>query len=105
MAYNWRRSAFSVQVFRDDGTVILADTDASSYVYFPVNHNGGKVIIPDAAITAGNTVQIVADHAGTIAIQPASSNVLVNGLPSATTTDASLTLVQQGSDGKTWVVA
>ncbi|EAB4164988.1 sialate O-acetylesterase [Salmonella enterica] len=103
--YGVQLEAFSVQVFRDDGTVILADTDASSYVYFPVNHNGGKVIIPDAAITAGNTVQIVADHAGTIAIQPASSNVLVNGLPSATTTDASLTLVQQGSDGKTWVVA
>lgn len=101
--YGVQLEAFSIQIFRDDGTVTLADTDASSYVYFPVNHNGGKVIIPDAAITAGNTVQIVAKNAGTIAIQPANGNVLVNGLPSVTTTDHSVTLVQQGRDGKSWV--
>lgn len=103
--YGVQLETFSIQVFRDDGTVTLADTDASSYVYFPASYNGGTVIIPDAAITAGNTVQIVANNAGTIAIQPASSNVLVNGLPSVTTTDTSLTLVQQGSDGKSWVAA
>ncbi|ELC8788548.1 hypothetical protein RJV04_002891, partial [Salmonella enterica] len=42
-------------------------------------------------------------NAGTISLQPENSNVLINGLPSATTTDTSITLVQQGGDGKTWV--
>ncbi|ELI2144119.1 hypothetical protein RQW38_004759, partial [Salmonella enterica] len=36
--------------------------------------------------------------------QPANENVLINGLPSSTTTDRSTTLVQTGSDGKSWVV-
>ncbi|EAP0829676.1 sialate O-acetylesterase, partial [Salmonella enterica] len=77
--------------------------DASSYVYFPAGKRGGKVVIPDAKISAGNTVQIVANGAGTITVQPASGNVLINGLPSSTTTDHSTTLVQTGTDGKSWV--
>ncbi|ECU7993639.1 hypothetical protein BHM34_19465 [Salmonella enterica subsp. enterica serovar Toucra] len=74
-------------------------------MYFPVGYNGGKVVIPDAPITAGKTVKIVANNAGRISVEPASDNVLVNGRPSTTTTDTSLTLVQTGSDGKTWVTA
>ncbi|EHK2736565.1 sialate O-acetylesterase [Salmonella enterica] len=96
---------FSLQIYRDDGTVTLSNDDVSSYVYFPTGYHGGKVIIPDAQITAGNTVQVVATNAGTISLQPENSNVLINGLPSATTTDTSVTLVQQGGDGKTWVTA
>ncbi|ELC8786558.1 sialate O-acetylesterase [Salmonella enterica] len=95
---------FALQIYRDDGTITLSDDDASSYVYFPTNYKGGKVVIPDAQITAGNTVQVVANNAGQISLTPANGNVLVNGLPSATTTDKSVTLVQQGSDGKTWVI-
>ncbi|EGT7582953.1 sialate O-acetylesterase [Salmonella enterica] len=94
---------FALQIYRDDGTITLSDDDASSYVYFPTNYKGGKVVIPDAQITAGNTVQVVANNAGQISLTPANGNVLVNGLPSVTTTDKSVTLVQQGSDGKTWV--
>ncbi|HAU8151918.1 hypothetical protein HVY24_05175 [Escherichia coli] len=52
----------------------------------------------------GNTVQVVANNAGIIAIEPASSNVLLNNLPSSTTTDRSVTLVQTSLDGKTWVI-
>ncbi|HIF2251289.1 TPA: DUF6645 domain-containing protein [Salmonella enterica] len=96
---------FSLQIYRDNGTVTLSNDDVSSYVYFPTGYHGGKVIIPDAQITAGNTVQVVASSAGTISLQPENSNVLINGLPSATTTDTSITLVQQGGDGKTWVTA
>ncbi|ELO8317526.1 sialate O-acetylesterase, partial [Salmonella enterica] len=95
---------FSASVYRDDATLLLKDTDASSYVYFPTGTRGGKVVLPDAKISAGNTVQIVANSAGTITIQPANENVLINGLPSSTTTDRSTTLVQTGSDGKSWVV-
>lgn len=94
---------FALQIYRDNGTVTLSNDDVSSYVYFPTGYHGGKVIIPDAQITAGNTVQVVASSAGTISLQPENSNVLINGLPSATTTDTSVTLVQQGGDGKTWV--
>ncbi|ELT7589569.1 hypothetical protein R9X84_004569 [Salmonella enterica] len=45
----------------------------------------------------------MANNAGTITVQPASGNVLINGLPSSTTTDHSTTLVQTGTDGKSWV--
>ncbi|WP_203435135.1 DUF6645 domain-containing protein [Salmonella enterica] len=96
---------FSIQIYRDNGTVTLSEDDASSYVYFPSGYHGGKVIIPDAKVSAGNTVQIVANNAGTISIEPANNNVLINGVPSATTTDSGVTLVQQGGDGKTWVTA
>ncbi len=104
-------SAFDVTINRDDGTVTLSDEDASSYIYFPAGSRGGRVIIPDAAISTGNTVQIVANNAGTITIEPANNNVLLipkggsEGLPLSTTTDSSVTLVQTGSDGKTWMVS
>lgn len=103
-------SAFDVTINRDDGTVTLSDEDVSSYVYFPAGSRGGRVIIPDAAISTGNTVQIVANNAGTITIEPASNNVLITpkgeseGLPSSTVTESSVTLVQTGADGKSWVI-
>lgn len=103
--YGVELESFRTQVYRDDATLTLKDTDASSYVYFPAGTRGGKVIIPDAKISAGNTVQIVANSAGTITLQPANSNVLINGLPASTTTDHSTTLVQTGTDGKSWVTA
>ncbi|EIJ5141987.1 hypothetical protein PTA77_004138 [Salmonella enterica] len=103
--YDTELAAFSASVYRDDATLSLKDIDASSYVYFPTGTRGGKVVLPDAKISAGNTVQIVANSAGTITIQPANENVLINGLPSSTTTDRSTTLVQTGEDGKTWVTA
>ncbi|EAW9116019.1 hypothetical protein NE92_16575 [Salmonella enterica] len=102
--YGIELAAFSATVYRDDATLTLKDTDASSYVYFPAGTRGGKVVIPDTKISAGNTVQIVANSAGTITVQPANGNVLINGLPSSTTTDHSTTLVQTGMDGKSWVV-
>ncbi|EBV3988376.1 sialate O-acetylesterase, partial [Salmonella enterica subsp. enterica serovar Oranienburg] len=89
----------------DDATLLLKDADASSYVYFPTGARGGKVVLPDAKISAGNTVQIVANSAGTITIQPANENVLINGLPSTITTETGITLIQTGGDGKTWVTA
>ncbi|ENL5219354.1 sialate O-acetylesterase, partial [Salmonella enterica subsp. enterica serovar Teko] len=103
--YGIELASFDVRVYRDDAVITLKDTDASSYVYFPAGTRGGKVVIPDAKISAGNTVQIVANSAGTITVQPANGNVLINGLPSSTTTDHSTTLVQTGEDGKTWVTA
>ncbi|EJS5187140.1 hypothetical protein NWX35_003628 [Salmonella enterica] len=103
--YGIELAAFSTSVYRDDATLTLKDADASSYVYFPAGTRGGKVVIPDAKISAGNTVQIVANSAGTITVQPANGNVLINGLPAPTTTDHSTTLVQTGEDGKTWVTA
>ncbi|EMF2234048.1 sialate O-acetylesterase [Salmonella enterica] len=101
--YGIELAAFSASVYRDDATLTLKDTDASSYVYFPAGKRGGKVVIPDAKISAGNTVQIVANSAGTITVQPANENVLINGLPASSTTDHSTTLVQTGTDGKSWV--
>ncbi|ECP0307319.1 DUF1737 domain-containing protein [Salmonella enterica] len=103
--YGIELAAFSASVYRDDAVITLADKDSGSYVYFPAGKRGGKVIIPDTKISAGNTVQIVANSAGTITLQPANENVLINGLPSSTTTDHSTTLVQTGEDGKTWVTA
>ncbi|EAS0530918.1 DUF1737 domain-containing protein [Salmonella enterica] len=103
--YGIELAAFSASVYRDDATLTLKDTDASSYVYFPAGKRGGKVVIPDTKISAGNTVQIVANSAGTITVQPANENVLINGLPASTTTDHSTTLVQTGTDGKSWVTA
>ncbi|EFU6568938.1 sialate O-acetylesterase [Salmonella enterica] len=102
--YGVELESFRTQVYRDDATLTLKDTDASSYVYFPAGTRGGKVIIPDAKISAGNTVQIVANNAGTITLQPANSSVLINGLPASTTTDHSTTLVQTGADGRSWVI-
>ncbi|ENF9605273.1 hypothetical protein ABRF41_001793 [Salmonella enterica] len=103
--YGIELAAFSASVYRDDAVITLADKDSGSYVYFPAGTRGGKVVIPDAKISAGNTVQIVANGAGTITVQPANGNVLINGLPASTTTDHSTTLVQTGEDGKTWVTA
>ncbi|HGB3178555.1 TPA: DUF6645 domain-containing protein [Salmonella enterica subsp. enterica serovar Muenchen] len=104
-SYGVEFERFALQIYRDNGTVTLSNDDVSSYVYFPTGYHGGKVIIPDTQITAGNTVQVVATNAGTISLQPENSNVLINGLPSSTTTDTSIMLVQQGGDGKTWVTA
>ncbi|END3230249.1 DUF1737 domain-containing protein [Salmonella enterica] len=103
--YGIELAAFSASVYRDDAVITLADKDSGSYVYFPAGKRGGKVIIPDTKISAGNTVQIVANSAGTITVQPANENVLINGLPASTTTDHSTTLVQTGTDGKSWVTA
>lgn len=103
--YGIELAAFSASVYRDDAVITLADKDSGSYVYFPAGTRGGKVIIPDTKISAGNTVQIVANSAGTITVQPANGNVLINGLPASTTTDHSTTLVQTGTDGKSWVTA
>ncbi|ECJ3902879.1 sialate O-acetylesterase, partial [Salmonella enterica subsp. enterica] len=96
---------FSASVYRDDATLLLKDTDASSYVYFPTGTRGGKVVLPDTKISAGNTVQVVADNAGTITVQGANNNVLINGLPSTIATETGITLIQTGGDGKTWVTA
>ncbi|EJR8278515.1 sialate O-acetylesterase [Escherichia coli] len=95
---------FTVKIYRDDAIVSLPDDDVSSLVYFPEGSRGGKVVLPDAKISAGNTVQVVVNNAGIIAIEPASSNVLLNNLPSSATTDRSVTLVQTSLDGKTWVI-
>ncbi|HCP5917090.1 TPA: sialate O-acetylesterase, partial [Escherichia coli] len=95
---------FTVKIYRDDAIVSLPDDDVSSLVYFPEGSRGGKVVLPDTEISAGNTVQVVANNAGTITIEPASSNVLVNNLPSSVTTDRSVTLVQTSLDGKTWAI-
>ncbi|ENE7721243.1 hypothetical protein ABNZ70_001001 [Salmonella enterica] len=103
--YGIELAVFNASVYRDDAVITLADKDSGSYVYFPTGTRGGKVVIPDAKISAGNTVQIVANSAGTITVQPANENVLINGLPASTTTDHSTTLVQTGEDGKTWVTA
>ncbi|EIE5960858.1 sialate O-acetylesterase [Salmonella enterica] len=103
--YGIELASFDVRVYRDDAVITLADRDSGSYVYFPAGTRGGKVVIPDAKISAGNTVQIVANSAGTITVQPANENVLINGLPASSTTDHSTTLVQTGEDGKTWVTA
>ncbi|EBS1327053.1 hypothetical protein D6T51_23575 [Salmonella enterica subsp. enterica serovar Muenchen] len=62
-------------------------------------------MLPDAKVSAGSTVQVVANNAGTITIEPANSNVLINELPSPVTTETSVTLVQTGEDGKTWVMS
>lgn len=101
-------ASFSVFVCRDDGTVTLRDADASSYVYFPEQHKGGRVVIPDTEISAGNTIEI-ANSGGPVTVQPASGNVLVKApggaeaLPSAFTLSGSGVLVQANADGKTWV--
>ncbi|HBB6657828.1 TPA: sialate O-acetylesterase, partial [Salmonella enterica] len=103
--YGIELASFDVRVYRDDAVITLKDTDTSSYVYFPAGTRGGKVVIPDAKISAGNTVQIVANSAGTITVQPANENVLVNGLPSPLTTETGITLIQTGADGRSWVTA
>ncbi|EEI2878583.1 hypothetical protein GZ336_005046 [Salmonella enterica] len=55
------------------------------------------VVLPDAKISVANTVQVVANSASTITVQPANDDVLINGLPS--TTDHSTTLVQTAKLG------
>lgn len=102
--YGVELEEFSLRVFRDNATITLAETDAGSSVYFPAGTRGGKVIIPDTRMSPGMMVRVVANSAGTITVQPANGNVLINGLPSAATTDHSVTLVQTGEDGKTWAV-
>lgn len=108
--YNVELSLFRARVFRDDGTVILTDDDVSSCVYFPPDPRGGKVIIPDVAISAGHTVHVMANNAGNITIEPANNNVLITpegeseALPLPVTTDSSVTLTQTSGTGKTWVV-
>lgn len=108
--YRTELAAFDIQVYRDDGTITLSDADVSSYVYFPPGYNGGKVIIPDATIGVGNTIQVVAHNAGTVTLQPASNFVLLQpagateALPSPVCINASTTLIQTGLEGKTWRV-
>lgn len=96
---------FTVKIYRDDATVRLSGDEASGSVYFPAGERGGKVVLPDAKVSAGSTVQVVANNAGTITIEPANSNVLINNLPSPVTTETSVTLVQTCEDGKTWVMS
>ncbi|EGS3550918.1 sialate O-acetylesterase [Salmonella enterica] len=103
--YGVELAEFTVKIYRDDATITLSDDNVSSYVYFPPGTRGGTVVLPDAAIRSGNTVQIVANSAGTVTVQPANSNVLINGLPASTALTASARLVQTGTDGRTWVVS
>ena len=103
-------AAFTVQVYRDNGSIVLSDDDISSYVCFPPGYNGGKVVIPNTAISPGKTVQIVSEKAGNVTIEPASSDVLITpkdadeALPVSTVVDSSVTLVQIAAEGKTWLV-
>ncbi|EHQ8021521.1 sialate O-acetylesterase, partial [Salmonella enterica] len=90
-------AVFSATVYRGDAPLPLKNTDASSYVYFPMDTRCGMVVLPDAKISAANTVQVVANSASTITVQPANDDVLINGLPS--TTDHSTTLVQTAKLG------
>ncbi len=76
----------------------------SDQSFFSVGSCRGKSVLLDTETSVGNTVQVVANNAGIIAIEPASSNVLLNNLPSSATTDRSVTLVQTSLDGKTWVI-
>lgn len=84
-------------MYRGEAPLPLKNTDASSYVYFPMDTRCGMVVLPDAKISAANTVQVVANSASTITVQPANDDVLINGLPS--TTDHSTTLVQTAKLG------
>ncbi|EAB4400462.1 sialate O-acetylesterase [Salmonella enterica] len=101
--YGVELEELGVTVYRDDASVTLTDGDSNT-VYFPAGTRGGKVILPDAQISAGKAVRVTADNAGTITLTPENSNVLINGFPAAITTDHSVTLIQTGSDGRTWVV-
>ncbi|EAB2293855.1 sialate O-acetylesterase [Salmonella enterica] len=96
---------FSVDIFRDEGIVTLAEDDAASYVWFPPGLRGGRVILPDTKVSAGNTVQIVASGTGKITVVPGGGDVLINGASRAATATDSVTLVQAGSDGKSWQTA
>lgn len=106
--YDVEFSAFSVCVNRDDGVVTLSREDASGYVYFPETCTG-RVIIPDVAITSGNTIEIVTSGGG-VTVEPENTNVLVKApgqneaLPSSFVLPSGGVLVQTGGNGKTWEV-
>ncbi|ECM9892030.1 sialate O-acetylesterase [Salmonella enterica subsp. enterica serovar Montevideo] len=102
-SYSLQMDTFHVDIYRDNGEITLNSNDRSCEVFFPPAYYGGKVIIPDARTDTGNTAHITVNGGATVTLKPASNNVLLNGLPSEQTTDKSVTLIQTGSDGKTWV--
>ncbi len=109
-AYDIDISKFEISVNRDSGSIVLAEEDVSSYVYFPPTNRGGQLTIPDLEYSVGRNIQIVANKAGSITVKPQNSNVLITpkgeteGLAKPIETTESITLMQIGSDGKSWVV-
>ena len=103
-------SKFEISVNRDSGSIVLSEEDVSSYVYFPPTNRGGQLTIPDLEYSVGRNIQIVANKAGKITVKPENSNVLITpksgteGLAKPIDTSESITLMQIGSDGKSWVV-
>ncbi|HDI3035618.1 TPA: sialate O-acetylesterase, partial [Cronobacter turicensis] len=79
----------------------ISDEDTSGYVYFSEQHTGGRVVLPDAAISAGNTIDIV-NSGAPVMVKPAKNNVLLkvpgnsDALPSAFMLTGSGQLVQSG---------
>ncbi len=110
VAYDIDISKFEISVNRDSGGIVLAEEDVSSYVYFPPTNRGGQLTIPDLEYSVGRNIQIVANKAGSITVKPENSNVLITpksgteGLAKPIETTESVTLMQIGSDGKSWVV-
>ncbi|MDK1186556.1 hypothetical protein QMT17_19690 [Cronobacter turicensis] len=94
-------ASFTMYVCRDNGTVTISDEDTSGYVYFSEQHTGGRVVLPDAAISAGNTIDIV-NSGAPVMVKPAKNNVLLkvpgnsDALPSAFMLTGSGQLVQSG---------
>lgn len=109
-AYGIDISKFEISVNRDSGSIVLSEEDVSSYVYFPPTNRGGQLTIPDLEYSVGRNIQIVANKAGKITVKPENSNVLITpksgteGLAKPIDTSESITLMQIGSDGKSWVV-
>ncbi|CAD6136453.1 hypothetical protein AOY57_24140 [Escherichia coli] len=108
--YNVELELIAARIFRDDGTVVLSGDDVSSLVWFPDDERGGKVVLPDATISPGNTVKILSDGSGPVTISPSGTRVLIipagetKAYPSSVETAGNVTLVQTSSEGRTWRV-
>ncbi|WP_097458063.1 DUF6645 domain-containing protein [Escherichia coli] len=108
--YNVELELIAARIFRNDGTVALSGDDVSSLVWFPDDERGGKVVLPDATISPGNTVKILSDGSGTVTISPSGTRVLIipagetEAYPSSVETAGNVTLVQTSSEGRTWRV-
>lgn len=102
-------ASFEGQIYRDSGEYMLSPRDAGNQYYFPPGYHRGVITLPDEKFPPGFSVGIVAGGAR-VRLHPATENVLLQprgaseSYPADTLLSSAVTLIQTGSDGKTWAV-
>lgn len=108
--------ALQFVIYRDNGNIALSNVNANHAVSLQALSRNHVITIPDFAVDAGKSIEISAANTGTVTVQGANSNVLIQPLGGSTPVPSAVTITraagvgiatykftQVGADGKTWI--